>query len=190
MSPRTEKQFQEIRKKKETLIMEAALRLFARHGYESTSVSMIVKEAGISKGLLYNYFESKEALLKRLIAQGMENFVSELHVQNKQEIKKEEIVAFIDGNIESVESNPEYFRLYFSLVFNPSVFDLMKEEIMPFYENLIEIFTLYFTQQGADDPYVKARYVLAVFDGVGIHYLADEENFPLQSVRNHLIKQF
>jgi len=51
MSPRTEKQFERIRSEKVKLITETALRLFAMHGYEATSVSMIAREAGISKGV-------------------------------------------------------------------------------------------------------------------------------------------
>ena len=66
MSPRTEEQFEEIRESKKNLIQEVALELFATRGYHSTSISMIAKEADISKGLLYNYFESKEELLNSM----------------------------------------------------------------------------------------------------------------------------
>jgi len=42
--------------------MNTALQLFENNGYESTSISKIALTAGVSKGLMYNYFPSKVAL--------------------------------------------------------------------------------------------------------------------------------
>lgn len=44
-------------------LAEAALRLWAAHGFDQTSVAAIAQEAGLSKGTFYLYFESKDALL-------------------------------------------------------------------------------------------------------------------------------
>jgi AcrR family transcriptional regulator len=44
-------------------ILDAAGKCFARHGFHATSMQMICKEAGISAGALYVYFDSKEALI-------------------------------------------------------------------------------------------------------------------------------
>ena len=43
-------------------ILEAADRLFYRHGYHATGLDAIIREAGITKGNFYYYFKSKEAL--------------------------------------------------------------------------------------------------------------------------------
>ena len=47
-------------------IMEAALRVFAEKGFAGATNKDIAKEAGITPGLIYHYFESKEALLKAI----------------------------------------------------------------------------------------------------------------------------
>ena len=47
-------------------IMAAALELFARRGFEGTSVDVIVKRAGVAAGTVYRYFASKEALVNEL----------------------------------------------------------------------------------------------------------------------------
>jgi AcrR family transcriptional regulator len=44
------------------VIVAAATRAFARHGFGATTNKMIAKAAGVAPGLLYHYFESKEAL--------------------------------------------------------------------------------------------------------------------------------
>ena len=65
--PRTKEQFQKIRKETKTKILNSALELFARKGYSNTSISDIAKSAGISKGLAYNYFESKQNIIESVI---------------------------------------------------------------------------------------------------------------------------
>ena len=48
-------------------IIDAALRVFAQKGYSKATNKDIAREAGITPGLIYYYFESKEALLNALI---------------------------------------------------------------------------------------------------------------------------
>lgn len=50
-----------------TRIMDAAVKLFSSHGYNSSSVDDICKEAGISKGAFYHHFESKQILFLALL---------------------------------------------------------------------------------------------------------------------------
>ena len=47
-------------------LLDAAQRLFTRNGLAQTSVADIAAEAGVAKGSVYRYFESKEALLSAL----------------------------------------------------------------------------------------------------------------------------
>ena len=49
---------------KRRLILDAAVGVFARQGYDQTPVGDIAREAGVAYGLVYHYFESKEAVLE------------------------------------------------------------------------------------------------------------------------------
>ena len=49
---------------KQALILRAAVRVFAARGYEATRVGDIAKEAGVAYGLVYHYYDSKEAVLE------------------------------------------------------------------------------------------------------------------------------
>ena len=73
MSPRTEHQFEQIREARKHDIMVAALELFAAEGFHTTSISKIAARAGISKGLIYNYYSSKEDLIKSIIFSSRES---------------------------------------------------------------------------------------------------------------------
>ena len=49
---------------KRRLILEAAVRVFARKGYHTCRVGDIAEEAGVAHGLLYHYFRSKDEVLE------------------------------------------------------------------------------------------------------------------------------
>jgi len=49
---------------KRRLILDAAVRVFARQGYHTCRVGDIAEEAGVAHGLLYHYFSSKEEVLE------------------------------------------------------------------------------------------------------------------------------
>jgi Transcriptional regulator len=61
----------EQREKRRREILEAALDLFIRKGYAATKISDIAKSVGMSVGLLFHYFESKEKLYESLIRYGV-----------------------------------------------------------------------------------------------------------------------
>lgn len=66
----TRKEQKEERKK---AILFAALELFVKRGYYDTKIADIAQAASMSTGLLFHYFESKEALLVELVKMGAEN---------------------------------------------------------------------------------------------------------------------
>jgi len=54
---------QKIQEQRREQILDAAIELFDRNGYSETRIIDIANAAGISKGLVYNYFSSKEDIL-------------------------------------------------------------------------------------------------------------------------------
>jgi AcrR family transcriptional regulator len=54
---------------KRRLILQAAVRVFARKGYHTCRVGDIAEEAGVAHGLLYHYFSSKDELLETIFRQ-------------------------------------------------------------------------------------------------------------------------
>ncbi|MBK8129760.1 MAG: TetR/AcrR family transcriptional regulator [bacterium] len=59
----------ELKDQRVLQILEAATELFAKHGFDCTSVDEISKKAGLSKGAIYWYFPSKEKILVALAEQ-------------------------------------------------------------------------------------------------------------------------
>ena len=59
-------------------IIQAALELFVRNGYHGTSISDITRKVGVTKGALYAHFNSKEAVLIRIIEEFEIRFIDKL----------------------------------------------------------------------------------------------------------------
>ncbi|OZB96831.1 TetR/AcrR family transcriptional regulator [Paenibacillus sp. XY044] len=71
MAPLNEEQLHQIRDERKEQIKAAALQVFARKGILSAKMSMIAEKAGISNGLLYHYFKSKDELFTSLVQEAM-----------------------------------------------------------------------------------------------------------------------
>ncbi len=83
----------------ETLRSTASM-LFSQRGYAGTSMSRIAESVGVRKASLYNYYDSKEALLEDLVERGMEAWSEACH-----------------GCLEGAENPPEQLRTYFYAIF-------------------------------------------------------------------------
>ena len=68
MSPRSKQQNEQIKEDRRTQILDAALVVFARRGLAATKIGDIAAEAGLSHGLVYHYFQSKEDIFTELIS--------------------------------------------------------------------------------------------------------------------------
>jgi AcrR family transcriptional regulator len=125
MSPRTTKQYDGIRKERQELLKVTALRLFSANGYHVTPISAIAKEAGISKGLMYNYFESKEELLVSLFDDYFRLLSALLNPNDDNEITNNEMESFFGMLSQSLREKHEYWLLFFQLSLQPDVLQLI-----------------------------------------------------------------
>lgn len=76
----TRKEQKEVKKSQ---IIQATLDLFVERGYYGTKTSQISRRAGISEGLLFHYFPTKEILLEELINIGLEGMRTPMQINAK-----------------------------------------------------------------------------------------------------------
>lgn len=60
-------------------LLEAALESFLEHGFEATKLDEVAKRAGVAKGTIYLYFETKELLFRAVVRHTIENNVGSIH---------------------------------------------------------------------------------------------------------------
>ncbi|MDP4127414.1 MAG: TetR/AcrR family transcriptional regulator [Bacillota bacterium] len=69
--------FENLSEDKKRTILEACIHEFAEKGYENSSTNTIVKEAGISKGILFHYFKNKKGLFLYVVDYCIRTIVEE-----------------------------------------------------------------------------------------------------------------
>lgn len=121
MSPRTQKQVQMAREEKRALIMSVALGHFANQGYFKTSINNIARHAGISKGLMYNYFESKEDLLITIINSYIEELTPHFNPGRKSILSEEEFEQFVRKLFQILRGKIDFWRLLSQILIQKDV---------------------------------------------------------------------
>ncbi len=97
---------------KRRLILDAAVRVFARQGFHTCRVSDIADEAGVAYGLVYHYFRSKDEVLDTLFLERWNVMLEAIREVDAQPLpareKLEAIASFI---VESYRHDPELMKV-------------------------------------------------------------------------------
>ncbi|MBT3250951.1 MAG: TetR/AcrR family transcriptional regulator [Candidatus Marinimicrobia bacterium] len=186
--PRTKKQFESMREKSRRSIMDSAIKLFATQGYHTTTMEGIAREANISKGLIYNYFSSKETLLSEVIHEGL-SVIESLADRNTEISAKERLKNEIEVIFFSLDSNYEYWKFFSQILFQPEISELYRKDLEKVFMEQIDCLTSIFIEMKDPAPRLKALSIGATLDGIGFH-LAIDPDYPLNEMKNYLIKQF
>lgn len=115
MSPRNAEQNEQIKDERREEILSAALKVFARKGFAAAKISDIVARGGMSHGLVYHYFRSKEEIFYELLKRAMETSSQSLLMVDKMPLspieKVRQTARYILGGIENYEDSAYYFLI-------------------------------------------------------------------------------
>ena len=188
--PRTKIQNEQIREEKRKLIIINAMELFAINGFQSTTISEIAKKTKIAKGLLYNYFESKEDLLKIILNDGINEIMSSFDLLNKEEISDSDFRNYIESSFTILQSQPLFWKLYLSIIMQPTAMEILMNSTMNKVIPMMQLFEKYFEKKGYSNPKAEVRFFNALFDGISLNYLLDSNNFPIDESKQKIINMY
>jgi len=115
---------------KRRLILDAAVRVFARGGYHTSRVSDIAEEAGIAHGLLYHYFSSKEEVLATVFRENWGELLGRLAVvESSDEPADEQLRGMAKILLRSWRNDPDLVRVMVREVARSSHLNDQIEEI-------------------------------------------------------------
>lgn len=190
MSPRTEEQFEKIRHEKRQLIMDVSLELFASIGFENTTITQIAKKAGISKGLMYNYFTSKEELLEAILNKGMDQMLSIFDPNKDGMLDHLEMEQFIRGTFQMIKENSKMWKLYMAISFQPSVYKIIEKRSNELYEPSVKMMNHYFQEKRFSNPTAETFIFSSIMDGIAWGYVISPDKYPLDMVVEELINRY
>lgn len=185
--PRTKEQFEKLRNQKIELIEMVAMECFATKGFHNTSMSTIAKEAGISIGLTYNYFSSKDELFKAIYVKGIQKVFAPLKGVN---LTKEKFIAFIEHVFNEMETNISFWKLYFIVISQPDVLSKYQEYMLEIAAPVLNAIIRYFISQNIPDPEIETQFLFSILDGICINYLINNQHYPLKQIKQKIIKNY
>ena len=97
---------------KRRVILDAAVRVFAREGFHTCRVSDIADEAGVAYGLVYHYFKSKDQVLDTLFLERWDILLDAIRETDAQTIPACDKLGHIAGFIiESYRHDPDLMKV-------------------------------------------------------------------------------
>lgn len=181
---------EQMREASRALILETALQLFSKHGYDRTSIKMIAEVAGISQGLLYNYFASKDAVLEAIFEQSMSDVEASFSIADAAASPGERIERLVRGAFEILKENQRFWRLTYGLRMQADVLTGLSKRVRKSTSFIRDTLTRYLREAGAEKPEIEAAILFAVIDGVSQHYVLDATRYPLDAVADRIIQRF
>ena len=185
MSIETIPQIENARIDRKQVIMSAALEVFAHRSYHGASMSEIAKLANVSKGLIYNYFDNKEALLTELVLENTKSIFQSYQL-NIKHITDQDFARFITNSFDLLDKNTSYYKLFFSLILQTEVMEVIGLKLMNEIEPFIQGFADYFEQKGYENSNSEAQFFFALMDGIGMDYLMMglPKEYCIQRIKN------
>src|SRR5207248_4850473 len=97
---------------KRRVILDAAVRVFARQGFHSCRVSDIADEAGVAYGLVYHYFTSKDEILDTLFLERWDIMLQVIAEIDAEDLPvREKLHAVASFIIDSYRHDPELMQV-------------------------------------------------------------------------------
>ncbi|HEX8104969.1 MAG TPA: TetR/AcrR family transcriptional regulator [Solirubrobacteraceae bacterium] len=97
---------------KRRLILDAAVRVFARQGFHTCRVSDIADEAGVAYGLVYHYFGSKDEVLDTLFVDRWSKLLAAIEEIDRRDIPaREKLLAIAGFIVESYRHDPDLMKV-------------------------------------------------------------------------------
>jgi TetR/AcrR family transcriptional regulator, fatty acid metabolism regulator protein len=97
---------------KRRLLLQAAVRVFARKGYHAARISDIAEEAGVAYGLLYHYFDSKEEVLRNVFRETWRALIATIKsVEGSGDPPREQLRKVAEILLRSWRREPDLVRV-------------------------------------------------------------------------------
>lgn len=144
---------------KQSRILDAALRLFAQEGYAATPTSKVAKVAGVSEGLIFRHFQSKEGLLQAILARGVDmtrQAFAGIILANSPE---EAVQRALELPFSIGPEQYELWRLIYALKWQTNRYDASG------YDPVRIMLTHAFAELGYEDPAAEAELLFMFLDG-------------------------
>ncbi len=105
-------------------------------------------------------------------------------------LTREEYIFFIEEVFTLMSGKLHFYKLYFTLMTQPTVWKLFESKFSEVIGPLINTLTDYYKRKGLADPEAESLMVAGLLDGIGFNYIFNPDHYPLDRIRKIIIERF
>lgn len=171
-------------------IIKVSLQLFAKNGYDSTTIRMIAKDAGISLGLLYNYFSGKNEVLKVIYDKSVVDVMRAFMVNEEVPTPEQKFERLLNQIFKSVNKNLLFYKLFYSIRMQPSVQKLLSQQFSSLNSYIQANLESILIELGYKDFETESLILYALIDGASNHYVLNHRTYPIEEVKKSIVERY
>ena len=102
------------------LVLDAAERVMAEHGFQAATLDRVVTEAGIPMSSVYHYFGSKERILLAVMERGADRFFADLpDLDRRAGRPAQHLARVVSATVRTLQRHPDFLRLLIVFAVQP-----------------------------------------------------------------------
>ena len=150
-----------------TKILQAALQLFARQGYDGTTTKDLAKVAGVAEGTLFRHFANKKALLIEIATTGWVDILTDLLTELSEMGSYKAVSQVMRRRMFNMRKNSDLMRVCFiEAQYHPELKESIQAEVIGKMTDVAEAFFETAMEKGIYrkmDPKIVAKVFLGIF---------------------------
>lgn len=183
------------KQEKRTNILNAAVVVFSKEGYYQAKMEDIAKVAGIGKGTIYLYFESKRELFYSMIKEITDRFLQGVYNKIKgEEDLKRILETILTYTFECMDKHQDMTSL---LINRPGTVDedmqkwlsAQRDKVIRFLSKVIEEYTVSGNYYGMSNNLAAHFFLGMIVSLIGEHLLSDK-CIDVKNVSDEIIQMF
>lgn len=178
------------RSDKRDQIVKVSLQLFSKNGYDSTTIRMIAREAGISLGLLYNYFNGKTEVLRVIYDKSVTDMMRSFRIPAGFDRPDDKFRYMMDQIFKGLRKNLLFYRLLYSIRTQPSVQKLLADQFADLNDYILNHLEAILAELGVENQKTEAQLLRALIDGVSNQYVLNHRSYPLDEVQKAVVSHY
>jgi AcrR family transcriptional regulator len=167
--------------KSRELVLDAAERVMAEHGFEAATLARVVEEAGVPMSSVYHYFGSKDRILLAVMERGADRFFADLpDLDRRAGRPAQHLARVVSAVVRTLERHPDFLRLLIVFAVQPPAAGEGKIQavVRRIREHALELLRAQIAAAFGDDPRspvtdLLGRFALAAIDGAFVACQAD-----------------
>ncbi len=175
-------------------ILNVAMQLFIKYGYNNISTDRIAREAKVSKGLIFHHFKSKDDLafeiLYKAFMDGMPNEYNNIF-ESDEKLSKDDLITFLkqyaENTLRNLINDANMILLSYDILMNLKT-EAHQKQLKYFLNSILINFENVLTRANVSEAHVKTRVLGAIFDGLALQFIYSPPGDTIMEINNFIEK--